>query len=137
MIWKAQWVGRSCSRCLFPAGKGAKTRGSSAVSSLQPPAGTTAGDSGILLLASRPWPSAPGCGMHSFFFFFFLMFISLFSEGAGVERENPKQTPCCLRRPPRGAQTHELRDRDLSRSWTLNRLSCPGAPLPYGLLIMT
>ena len=27
----------------------------------------------------------------------------------------------------RGARTHELRDRDLSRSWTLNPLSHPGA----------
>ena len=30
--------------------------------------------------------------------------------------------------PTRGARTHEPRDHDRSRSWTLNRLSHPGAP---------
>ena len=39
------------------------------------------------------------------------------------ERENPKQAPHC-----QWAQTHDLRDHDLSRSPVLNRLSHPGAP---------
>ena len=38
------------------------------------------------------------------------------------------QAPSCQHRARRGARTHELRDRDLSRSRTLNRLSHPGAP---------
>ena len=56
-------------------------------------------------------------------FFFFLKWIYLFCEG-----ENPKQAPHCQHRARRGAQTHEPRDRDLSWSRTLNRLSHPGAP---------
>ena len=44
------------------------------------------------------------------------------------ERQNPKQALSCQHRARHGAQTHEPRDRDLSRSQTLNRLSHPGAP---------
>ena len=46
--------------------------------------------------------------------------------GGGGETQNPKQLQA-----PRagcGAQTHKLRDHDLSQSWMLNRLSHPGAP---------
>ena len=38
------------------------------------------------------------------------------------------QAPSCQRRARRGARTHELRDHDLSRSQTLDRLNHPGAP---------
>ena len=38
------------------------------------------------------------------------------------------QALSCQHRAPCGAWTHELRDHDLSRSRTLNRLSHPGAP---------
>ena len=38
------------------------------------------------------------------------------------------QALSCQHRARHGARTHELWDHDLSRSWTLNRLSHPGAP---------
>ena len=38
------------------------------------------------------------------------------------------QALSCQHRARRGAQTHQLRDHDLSRSWLPNRLSHPGAP---------
>ena len=38
------------------------------------------------------------------------------------------RAPSCQHRAGRGARTHEPRDRDLSPSQTLNRLSPPGAP---------
>ena len=38
------------------------------------------------------------------------------------------QAPSCQHRAQRGARPHEPWDHDLSRSWTLNRLSHPGAP---------
>ena len=38
------------------------------------------------------------------------------------------QAPSCQHRAQRRASTHRVRDHDLSRSWTLNRLSHPGAP---------
>ena len=38
------------------------------------------------------------------------------------------QALSCQHRAPHGAQTHRQRDRDLSRSQTLNRLSHPGTP---------
>ena len=40
------------------------------------------------------------------------------------------QALSCQHRVPRGARTHEIRDRDLSQSRTLNQLSHPGAPSP-------
>ena len=54
-------------------------------------------------------------------------------QGRGRERGRHRirsrlQAPSCRHRAPRGAQTHELRDHDLSQSRMLNRLSHPGAP---------
>ena len=55
-------------------------------------------------------------------------------SGGGAEREretqNLKQVQGCelSAQNRRGAQTHEPRDHDLSRSQMLNRLSPPGAP---------
>ena len=49
----------------------------------------------------------------------------------GAEREGDTESeaaPSCQHRARRGAQTHDPRDRDLSRSRTLDRLSPPGAP---------
>ncbi|XP_053746416.1 threonine aspartase 1 isoform X3 [Panthera pardus] len=53
--------------------------------------------------------------------------------GMGRERKRHRirsrhQTLSCQDRAPLGARTHRPRDHDLSRSWTLNRLSHPGAP---------
>ena len=45
------------------------------------------------------------------------------------ETDDPKRAPPCQHRARCGAYTHELRDHDLSRRQTLNRLSHPGAPL--------
>ena len=68
---------------------------------------------------------------------FFLHFIYLFliehKWGRGRERRRHRilsrlQAPSCQHRAPHRAQTHKPRDHDLSRSWTLNRLSHPGAP---------
>ena len=55
-------------------------------------------------------------------------------NGGGSERgrhriQNRLQAPSCQHRTRRGARTHGPRDRDLSRSWQLNRLSHPGAPI--------
>ena len=46
------------------------------------------------------------------------------------ETQNLKQfqAPSCWHRAQRGAQTHELRDHNLSGSWVLNQLSHPGTP---------
>ncbi|XP_053056234.1 threonine aspartase 1 isoform X2 [Acinonyx jubatus] len=53
----------------------------------------------------------------------------------GMDRERKRhrirsrhQTLSCQHRAPLGARTHRPRDHDLSQSWTLNRLSHPGAP---------
>ena len=46
---------------------------------------------------------------------------------------NRLQAPSCQHRARGGARTHGPRDRDLSRSWTLNRLSHPGAPQTFPL----
>ena len=74
-----------------------------------------------------------------FFFYFFLTFIYFWDRerqsmnGGGSERGkhriwNRLQALSCQHRARRRAQTHELRDHDLSRSQPLNRLSHPGAP---------
>ena len=61
-------------------------------------------------------------------------------SGRGAEREretqNPKDAPDCQHRAGHGARTHELRDRDLSRSQTLNPLSPPGALSPANVLFL-
>ena len=54
-------------------------------------------------------------------------------QGRGRERgrhgiQSGLQALTCQHRAPPGARTHRPRDRDLSRSWTLNRRSPPGAP---------
>ena len=53
-------------------------------------------------------------------------------RGKGKERQresaDPKQALCWQQRAQRGAQSHELQDRDPSQSQTLNQLSHPGAP---------
>ena len=54
-------------------------------------------------------------------------------SGKGTERGGDRirsrlQAPSCQHRARRRARTHEPRDRDLSQSWTPNRLSHPGAP---------
>ena len=71
--------------------------------------------------------------------YFFSTFIYFFGDrerqsmsGGGPERGRPRigsrlQAPSCQHRARRGARTHGPRDRDLSRSWTLNRPSHPGA----------
>ena len=53
----------------------------------------------------------------------------------GMDRERGRhriwsrpQAPSCQHRARHGARTHEPWDHDLSRSWTLNRLSHPGVP---------
>ena len=48
--------------------------------------------------------------------------------GAEREGDTESETEICQHRARRGAQTHGLRDHDLSRSRTPNRLSHPGAP---------
>ena len=55
-------------------------------------------------------------------------------NGGGAEREGDRiqsrlQALSCQHRARRGAQTHRPQDRDLSRSWPLNRLSHPGTPV--------
>ena len=62
------------------------------------------------------------------------------SGGRGREREGTEDLKKALRRQHRarrGARTHELRDHDLSRSQTLNRLSLAGAPVSDFLLKST
>ena len=72
----------------------------------------------------------------------FFMFIYLWERkkvGAGEgqkerETQNPKQdlgSWACQHRAPRGTRTHQPWDHDQSRSWTLNRLSHPGAPILF------
>ena len=56
-------------------------------------------------------------------------------QGRGRERGRHRirsrpQALSCQHRARHGARTHRPRDRDLSRSRTLNRLSHPGAPTP-------
>ena len=45
-----------------------------------------------------------------------------------TESEGGSRLQAVSTKPDGGAQTHELQDHDLSRSWTLNQLSHPGAP---------
>ena len=74
------------------------------------------------------------------FFFNFLFNLYLFLREKETEREQGRnrerrrhrirsrlQVLSCQHRARHGARTHELRDHDLSRSRTLNRLSHPGA----------
>ena len=90
--------------------------------------------------------------MVFFFLFFFLIFnVYLFlrqretehERGRGREREGDTESEAGLQAPShqprarRGARTHGPRDRDLSRSRTLNRLSHPGAPKIIFLNITT
>ena len=58
------------------------------------------------------------------------------SERARHRIWNRLQALSCQHRARRGARTHELRDRDLSWSWTLSRLSHPGAPKFLGNLLV-
>ena len=48
---------------------------------------------------------------------------------------NRLQSLSCQHRAQRGAPTHELWDHDLSQSWMLNRLSHPGSPGKFGLIM--
>ena len=71
---------------------------------------------------------------YRFFFNFFNVYLFLIEHewGRGRERGRPRirsrlQALSCQHRARRGARTHRLRDHDLSRSRTLNRLSHPGA----------
>ena len=59
-------------------------------------------------------------------------------QGRDREREREReriwsrlQALSCQHRAQSGARTHEPWDRDLSWSWTLNRLSHPGAPVMF------
>ena len=68
-------------------------------------------------------------------FVFKFIYLFIYFEGErewerDTERacENPKQALHLQRGARRGAQTHKPRDRDLSRSRSLDRLSPPGAP---------
>ena len=54
-------------------------------------------------------------------------------EGGRHRIQSGLQALSCQRRAQHGARTHELRDHDLSRSRTLNRLSHPGAPIFFYL----
>ena len=72
---------------------------------------------------------------NSFFKSFFILERETGCE-QGRDRErgrhrirNRLQALSCQHRARRGARTHEQRDRDLSRSRTLHRLSPPGAPV--------
>ena len=64
----------------------------------------------------------------------FLVYLPEWAEREGAsrggaekeEKENPKQAPHC--QVECGAQTHELRDHDLSRSQTLSQLNHSGIP---------
>ena len=65
--------------------------------------------------------------------FFFFKFISLERERLTErdrERENGKQAPHCQRRTRSGAQTHEPRDHDLSRSLESRRLADRATQVP-------
>ena len=73
------------------------------------------------------------------FFFNYLMFLFIFEtereheQGRGRERGRHRirsrlRALSRQHRTRRGARIHELRDHDLSQSWTLNQLSHPGAP---------
>ena len=61
--------------------------------------------------------------------------------GRGRERGRPRirsrlQALSCQHRAWRGAQTHRLWDHDLSWSWLPNRLSHPGAPKTFFLMLI-
>ena len=88
-------------------------------------------------------PPTPPSRMCVFYFilFYFILFFNVYfwdrerqsMNGGGSEREthriwNRLQALSCQHRARRGARIHGPRDRDLSRSRTLNRLSHPGAP---------
>ena len=63
--------------------------------------------------------------------FFFKINFERECKRGGAEREgteDPKGAPCWQQWAQCGARTHKPWDRDLSRSWTLNLLSHPGAP---------
>ena len=70
--------------------------------------------------------------------FFFFQFLFIFERESmswgGAERGGDKGSeagsvlPCSI---GCGARTHQPRDHDLSRSWTLNQLSHAGAPALY------
>ena len=80
-----------------------------------------------------------------FYFILFFIFSNVYSfferqsecgSGAGAEREGDRiqsslQALSCQHRAWCEAWIHELWDHDLSWSQMLNRLSHPGAPLPY------
>ena len=54
-------------------------------------------------------------------------------SGGGADTDSEagsRRASSCSRRARCGARTREPRDRDLSRSWTLDRRSHPGAPRP-------
>ena len=105
-----------------------------------------------LMYTSKPW-FHPAYSIYivfhlKFLFYFllkiFLMFIHFWETerehewGRGRERgrhwiQSRLQAPSCHHRAQRRARTHGLQDHDLSRSWTLNRLSHPGAP-PFLLI---
>ena len=76
------------------------------------------------------------CFFFVYIFLIFLMFIfetesKRVREGRERGRHRIQSRLQALNRQHRarrGARTHELRDHDLSRSWTLNQLSHPGAP---------
>ena len=76
------------------------------------------------------------------FFFVFLTLIDFWdtkTAWAGeVQRERGRhriwsrlQAPCCQHRAWPQARTHKRWDHDLSRSWSLNRLSHSGAPVNW------
>ena len=80
----------------------------------------------------------------SFFFLCFYLFLrqteTEHEQGRGRERGRHRirsglQAPSCQHRARRGARTHELWDRDPSRSRTPNRLSHPGAPVRLFLIM--
>ena len=88
------------------------------------------------VLVFKSWPT---WAFLFFFYYFFHFYMYLFLRdraqvGEGQrkrETQNRKQAPGCepsAHRARRGARTHGPRDRDLSRSRTLNRLRHPGAP---------
>ena len=82
-----------------------------------------------------------------FLFVYILTFIHFWERkteterrrGRGKEREGDTESEAgsrlsCQHRAWRRAWTHKPRDHDLSRSWTLNRLSHPGAPTKTSLI---
>ena len=94
-----------------------------------------------LFLLSSSIVFSPGSrGIYLFIYlYYFFMFIFIFEietkheQGRGRERGRHRigsrlQALSCQYRAGRGARTYKLHNHDLSRSWTLNRLSLPGAP---------